>query len=109
MHLVAFDPTVGAETKKTRPALIVQNDIDNRYSPVTIALPITSRFDSTLYPTEVLVRPPDGGLRLESVVLANQIRCIDKARLIQRLGTLRPQTMAQVDRALQISLGLIEL
>ena len=109
IYIVNFDPTVGAEIKKTRPALVLQNDIANRHSPITIVAAITSKYDATLYPTEVLVKPPEGGLTTNAVVLLNQIRSIDKGRLIKRLGLLKPATMQKVDRALQISLGLMKL
>ena len=107
--MVDFDPTIGAEIQKRRPALVIQNDIDNRHSPVTIVAAITSQVMGQQYPTEVHVRPPEGGLSKPSMVLLNQIRSVDRRRLITRLGRLRPQTMARVDRALQISLGLVEV
>lgn len=107
--MVNFDPTIGSEIKKTRPALVLQNDIANRHSPITIVAAITSKFDATLYPTEVLVKPPEGGLTTNGVVLLNQVRSIDKGRLIKRLGDLKPATMQHIDRALQISLGLVKL
>ena len=109
VYLVSFDPTVGAEIRKTRPALIVQNDIANRYSPLTIVAAITSKVDDDLYPTEVLVGPGEGSLGRTSVVLLNQIRSIDKARLLGRLGRLRPETMERIDQALVLSLGLAEV
>ena len=109
VYFVAFDPTPGAEIRKTRPALILQNDIANRSSPITIVAAITSKFDEELYPTEVLVRAPEGGLDADSVVLLNQIRSVDRRRLMRRVGRLRPETMRLVDRALVLSLGLIEL
>jgi mRNA interferase MazF len=109
VDLVAFDPTLGAEIRKTRPALILQNDIANRASPITIVAALTTKFDQELYPTEVLVRAPEGGLDADSVVLLNQIRSVNRRRLAQRLGRLTPQTMRFVDRALLRSLGLIDL
>ena len=109
VYLVNFDPTIGAEIRKTRPALIVQNDVANRHSAITIVAVITSQFDQTLYPTELLISPPEGGLRTESVALLNQIRSIDKQRLVRRLGNLRPETMERVDRAILISVGLIKI
>ena len=107
--VVDFDPTIGAEIRKRRPALVVQNDIDNRHSPVTVVAAITSQVDDARYPTEVQVLPPEGGLSKPSIVLLNQIRSIDGRRLVQRLGRLRPETMRRVDRALKISLGLVEM
>ena len=109
LYLVNFEPTVGAEIRKTRPALVLQNDIANRHSPITIVAAVTSKFDETLYPTEVLVTAPEGGLSVDSVVLLNQIRSIDRRRLVRRLGAIRGTTMERVERSLQISLGLLKL
>jgi mRNA interferase MazF len=109
VFLVNFDPTIGSEIKKTRPALILQNDISNEYSPITIVAAITSQYDGSLYPTEVLIHAPEGGLGNDSVVLLNQIRSIDRQRLIKKLGALKPNTMKKADSALQISFGLIEI
>ena len=106
VYLVSFDPTLGAEIRKTRPALIVQNDVANRWSPITIVAAISSRPDEPAYPTDVRVDPPEGSLNVPSVVLLNQIRSIDRRRLVKRLGRLRPGTMKLVDRAIQLSLGL---
>lgn len=108
VYLVSFDPTIGSEIKRIRPALILQNDIANQYSPITIVAAITSKFDQSLYPTEVLLQAPKGGLNVNSVVLLNQIRSIDKQRLLRRLGEVDSATMILIDRAIQISLGLIE-
>lgn len=110
MWFVNFDPTQGAEIKKTRPALVLQNDIANRASPITIVAAITSRFDQGhLYPTEVRLAPPEGGLTAESVVLLNQLRSVDKRRLVKRLGRVKSGTSKEVERALQISLGMLKV
>ena len=109
VYLVSFDPTLGAEIRKTRPALILQNDVANHFSPITIVAAITSQVEPDLYPTEVLLKAAEGGLKVDSVVLLNQIRSIDRQRLIRRLGRLSRETMLKVDRALVLSLGLVEL
>lgn len=109
VYLVRFDPTEGAEIHKTRPALIVQNDLANRLSPITIVAAITSTIAGPTYRTRILVGASEGGLKSDSAVLLNQIRSVDKVRLQKRLGTLKPETMAKVDRGLGISLGLVEL
>ena len=109
IYLVSFDPTVGAEIRKTRPALVLQNNIANRHSPVTIVAAITSQFEEPLYPTEVLIPTGEGGLRVAGVVLLNQIRTVDRRRLIQRLGALKPETLKRVNQALLISVGLAEV
>ncbi len=109
IYLVNFDPTVGSEINKTRPALVIQNDIGNRYSPVTIVAAISSKFDVPPYPTEVIMESKESGLPLASAVVLNQIRSVDKQRLIERVGKAGPEIMSQVDRAIQISLGLVEV
>jgi mRNA interferase MazF len=109
VYLVTFDPTLGSEIRKTRPALVLQNDVVNRHSSIVIVAALPSQFKERLYPTEVLVKAPEGGLTVDSVVLLNQIRSIDRQRLVKRLGALKSATMNGVDRALQISLGLLPI
>jgi mRNA interferase MazF len=82
---------LGAEIQKTRPAVIVQNDVANRHSAITIVAAVTSQFEEPLYPVEVLVRAGEAGLAANSVVLLNQIRSIDKRRLSRRLGRVVPK------------------
>ena len=109
IYMVRFDPTEGSEIGKTRPALIVQNDVANRSSPVTIVAAITSQFDPNhLYPTEVLIPAPEGGLTVDSVVLLNQVRTIDRKRLVKRQGTVSSDTMLRVERAIRVSFGLLK-
>ena len=105
---MSFDPALGAEIQKTRPALILQNDIGNLHSPLTIVAAVTSNV-LRQGPTAVPVYAPDGGLTVDSVILLNQIRTIDKRRLVKRLGILRSAIMKQVDQAIIISLALIEI
>jgi Growth inhibitor len=107
--LVNFDPTVGHEIKKTRPALVIQNDLGNKHSPITIVAAITSGPGGKTYPTEVQLSKGEGGLTVDSVALLNQIRSIDKQRLVKRLGAVKASSMEKVDRALVLSLGIINL
>jgi mRNA interferase MazF len=109
IYLVSFDPTLGAEIKKTRPALIIQNDIGNQYSPMTIVAAITSKIDVPPYPTEVIMEPRDSGLPEISAVVLNQIRSVDKQRLVKRIGKAPTGVMERVNRAISISLGLVEI
>ena len=109
LYLVEFDPARGHEIQKTRPALIIQNDIGNQYSPVTIVAAITSKLSPTPYPVEVIVAASKGnGLQVRSAIQLSQIRSVDCERLVKRLGTLDEAAMLQVDRALK-SLGLADL
>ncbi|MCC6586754.1 MAG: type II toxin-antitoxin system PemK/MazF family toxin [Bryobacterales bacterium] len=109
IYLVNFDPTVGSEIQKTRPALVIQNDISNRYGSVTIVAAITSKFKEPPHPTEVIMDTGSSGLVQKSSVLLNQIRTVDRQRLVKRLGRADSETMKRVDRAILISLGLVEI
>jgi mRNA interferase MazF len=110
IYLVEFDPTRGHEIRKTRPALIIQNDVGNRHSPITIVAAITSRLSATPYPIEVAVDPGKGnGLAVRSAIHLDQIRSVDRERLVKRLGVIDAPTMLRVNDALTISLGLVAI
>lgn len=104
--LVNLDPVIGSEQGKTRPALVVQNNIGNKYSPIVIVAPITSKIYSKEFPTNVEVSPKESGLDFRSTVLLNQIRAIDKLRIIKIKGRLSKEKIAKVDMALKSSLAL---
>ena len=105
IFLVNFDPTVGAEAKKTRPAVVVSNDINNAHSPIVSISPITSNV-TKVYSFEVEILPGVGGLKTRSKVMVNQTRAVDKIRLIKKLGHLPEQTMEDVNRALKLHYDL---
>jgi mRNA interferase MazF len=110
IYLTALDPVIGREIRKTRPALIIQNDVSNRLSGVTIVAPITSKVRLPLNPVQVLLATDaTSGLAVASVALLSQIRAIDCQRLIKRLGSVDLDTLGRVDEAIKISLGLIRL
>ena len=110
IYLTALDPTLGREIRKTRPALIIQNDISNRLSDVTMVAPITSTVRFPLSPVHVLLPADrDTGLFVTSVALFNQIRAMDRMRLIKRLGMVDAATLEQIDEAIKISFGLADL
>lgn len=109
IYLVNFDPTIGSEIKKTRPAFIIQNNISNEHSPITIVAAITSKYDDKLYPTEVFIAKNEAGLSQDSVVLLNQIRSIDRNRLMKRIGRADSKILKKIDLAIKISLALIDI
>ena len=110
IYLVAFDPARGHEIQKTRPALIIQNNVGNRYGSVTIVAAITSNISRVPFPVEVVVQPTKtNGLAVESTIKLGQIRSVDRGRLQKRLGLLDSAAMHQVDEAIKISLGLIDI
>ncbi len=104
--LVNLDPVVGSEQGKTRPALVIQNDIGNKYSPITIVAPITSKVFEKEFPTNVKIRSKEFGLEKDSTILLNQIRTIDKSRIAKRLGRVDIDTIYKVNLAIKVSLGL---
>jgi len=103
--LINWNPARGSEQAGFRPAVVIQNDIGNEKSPTTIvaALSTTVR----LYPMNVLVKPPEGGLAKDSIVKTSQILTVDQRRLVKKLGQLHDATMVRVDQALRLSLGLM--
>lgn len=110
VYLCSFDPTVGHEIKKTRPALVIQNDVGNRYSPLTIVAAVTSSVSPVPYPVEVVMEPTTAnGLVVRSSIRLDQIRTVDRQRLVQRLGVVDSAIMAKVDEAIKISLGLVRV
>ena len=107
IYLTALDPTVGHEIQKTRPALVIQNDTSNRYGAVTMVAPITSTVRLPLSPLHVLL--PAGaatGLAVGSVAVFNQIRTVDRRRLVKRLGAADVNAMKQADDAIRVAFGL---
>ena len=101
-----LDPVVGSEQGGIRPVLVIQNDVGNRYSPTVIVLAITGQVNKARLPTHVPVNAEGTGLQKDSVILAEQIRTLDKRRLREHIGTLKPEVMERVSQALKISLGV---
>ena len=105
VFLVNFDSTVGAEAKKTRPAVVVSNDISNAHSPIVSISPITSNVIK-VYSFEVEIPSGLGGLKSRSKVMVNQTRAVDQIRLMKKLGRLPEPIMKEVDRALRLHYDL---
>ena len=104
--LVNFEPVRGSEQGGIRPSLVIQNDIFNKHSPTTIVAPITSKLFKKEYPTNVLIKKEDSRLSRDSTILLNQIKTIDKSRIVKIIGVLDNFTMNKVDRAIKVSLSL---
>ena len=98
---VNFDPSVGSEIKKLRPALVVSNNSANINSSRIIAAPITSKIKK-VYLFEVLVQLPE----LQGKILLDQIKSFDKSRIKEKITSLDYETMMRVDEALKIALDL---
>lgn len=106
VYEVSLDPVVGAETGKRRPALVVSNDINNEFSQTVTVLPITSQPVGKHYPFEVIVLKGVAGLTADSRIKANQIRTVDKRRLVGFKGSLSSEYLPKVEKALKIHLNM---
>lgn len=106
---VRLDPVVGSEQAGERPALVISPDLINEHSPVVLIAAITSQKTERIYPFEVLLEPPDGGLNVRSKVMLMHLRSVDKERLVGRYSKVSASTMQRVEEALRIATGLIQL
>jgi mRNA interferase MazF len=104
-----LDPVEGSEHSGERPGLVISPDLVNEHSPVILVAAITSRKTERVYPFEVLIEPPEGGLAQRSKALLMQMRSLDKRRVLGRYGSLGEAAMGRVDVALRISTGLTPL
>lgn len=96
--------TIGSEQGGKRPVLVVQNDIGNKYSPTLTVVPLTSKQNKNKLPTHVMINEPY--LTEISIALIEQVRTIDKVRLIEFMGKTNDYIMIEIDRALEIQNGL---
>jgi mRNA interferase MazF len=102
-----LDPVEGSEQRGSRPVVVVSRDAINESSPIVSAAPCTTyREGRRIYPSQVLVKAPEGGLDADSVILGEQVRVLDKKRLLHRRGALTPATMVQLNEALRIAFDL---
>ena len=107
MFYADLSPVVGSEQGGIRPVLIIQNDTGNKYSPTVIAAAITSQVGKNRLPTHIAIESTEGGLKADSVVLAEQIRTIDKSRLKEKIGHIDDtEIMNKINSAIGISFGL---
>ncbi|MEW5896084.1 MAG: type II toxin-antitoxin system PemK/MazF family toxin [Nanoarchaeota archaeon] len=104
--LVNLGPVIGSEQGRTRPAVVLQNDFGNEYSPTTVIAPITSKIFTKEFPTNVTILKKESGLNMDSTILLNQIRTIDKSRITKRIGSLDNHLISRINLAIKVSLGL---
>jgi len=104
IYLVCLDPAIGSEINKTRPALIISNDINNQIAQTVTVIPITSNIEK-IYPFETLLPSQESGLLKNSKAKCNQIRTIDKKRLVKSLGKASMENLKEIEKAIAIHLG----
>jgi mRNA interferase MazF len=103
--LVNWNPSRGSEQADKRPALVIQNDIGNEKASTTIVAAISSSVK--IYPMNIKVDPPEGGLERASIKKTSQILTVSKERLEKRLGQISAQKMEEVNRAIKLSLDFV--
>lgn len=109
IYVAELSPVVGSEQSGVRPVLILQNNVGNQFSPTVIVAAITSRGAlRRKFPTHYLVEE-NSGLSKPSVVMLEQLRTIDRKRLKRFIGHLDKESMTEIDRMLQLSLGIKKL
>ncbi len=106
VYWLNFDPATGHEMSGRHPCVVVQNDVGNQHSALTIVVAVTSNLRAASLPIGVLLEAGDAGLVKESVVHCGHVYSVDGARLGQCVGELTSEKMAEVDKALARSLGL---
>ena len=109
MFYADLSPVVGSEQGGIRPVLVIQNDTGNKYSPTVIVSAITSQLNKNKLPTHIELDTKEFGLKSNSVILAEQIRTIDKSRLKEKIGHIDDtKIMNRINNALGVSFGLEE-
>ena len=107
IYLVDFEPSVGSEIRKTRPALIISCDEANRHLRTVTVIPVSSRVEN-VFPFEVLVEREESGLDRDSKLKIPQMRTVDKSRLSKRVGSAGADTMSGVQKAIRLHLDMEE-
>jgi mRNA interferase MazF len=107
IFLADLDPVRGKEIAKTRPVVVVSNDLNSRFSDTVTVLPITSAHLEKIFPFEVLLSRGNGNLPKDSKAKADQIRTLDKTRLIKMIGRLDSGTVKDLEEAIRIHLELV--
>jgi mRNA interferase MazF len=107
IYLAALDPVIGRELSKTRPVVVISNDKNNVFSGTVTILPITSKNIRKMYPFEVLLRKGAGNLPKNSKIKADQIRTLDKSRIVKFIGMLEANHITQIEEAIRVHLALL--
>ena len=107
IYLAALDPVLGKEISKTRPVVIISNNKNNLFSGTVTILPISSQNLDKIYPFEVFLPKESGNLPKNSKVKADQIRTIDRIRIIRFIGELKKNLIEDIEKAIKIHLDLV--
>ncbi len=105
VYWVKLDPIEVSEIGKTRPAVVISNNINNEFADTVTVLPVTSSVGK-VYPFEVFMKKGIANMSSDSKVKANQIRTVDKKRLKERIGTIPEEILRDIQKAVNIHLEL---
>jgi len=105
VYWVKLDPIEGSEIGKTRPAVVISNNINNEFADTVTVLPVTSSVGK-VYPFEVLLNKGIANMPGDSKVKANQIRTVDKKRLKERIGTIPDAILIEIETSVKIHIEL---
>lgn len=106
IYLASFAPTAGRETAGTRPVVVVSNDVGNEYAPTVTVIPVTKGNLVRIYRFEVKLSKGEGNLDADSKAKADQIRTIDRSRLVEHIGDLAPETIVEIEQTIRRHLDL---
>jgi len=106
IYLAALDLVVGKEISKTRPVVIISNNKNNEFSATVTILPVTSKNLRNIYPFEVFLPKGTGKLPKASKVKTDQIRTLDKSRIVKLIGTIAKEEMSKIEKATKIHLSI---
>jgi mRNA interferase MazF len=108
VYMARLNPSQGSEQGGERPVVIVSRDAININSPVVIVVSlIDAQNKKRIYPSQTVLKAGDGGLRIDSIALCDQVRAISVTRLTTRLGHIAPESIASINAALKIALDLL--
>jgi len=103
--VASLDPTIGVEIKKTRPVIVLSNDCINHYGQLVAVVPLTKN-TGHISPSHTVLPKGVASLAFASKAVTEQVKAVDKTRIVKRLGTLPAPLLAQVEQALKNTLGL---
>jgi len=107
IYLADLNKQIGSEQSGLRPVVIIQNEVGNAFSPTTIICPITSKNTTKYSPTHVSITPNNCDIIKTSIILCEQIRVIDKTRLVKKLGKIKNMDILnEINKKLLVSIGV---
>jgi len=105
VYLIDFEPSVGAEIRKKRPAMIISCNEANKHLRTVMVIPFSSKTEK-VYPFEVLVSKEQSGLNIDSKLKIPQMRAVDKARMSKYIGTLNDELLSDIEKAIKLHLAM---